>query len=143
MGGELSDAWVPQACLAGMAPARDCAPALRPARAASASFLALCVKRDRSPLPAALCRRAAPLGPMPNEDIDVSNLEALEKYRSFTRYFRLAEKESRKPRWWKTYRQHTSPPAGTPGRSCTSRGFVAEGQGSCRWGHGFAPKPAP
>ncbi|KFQ92666.1 hypothetical protein Y956_05010, partial [Nipponia nippon] len=58
---------------------------------------------------AALCRRAAPLGPMPNEDIDVSNLEALEKYRSFTRYFRLAEKESRKPRWWKTYRQHTSP----------------------------------
>ncbi|XP_075605841.1 large ribosomal subunit protein mL38-like [Balearica regulorum gibbericeps] len=30
---------------------------------------------------------------MPNEDIDVSNLEALEKYRSFTRYFKLAEKE--------------------------------------------------
>ncbi|NXJ38695.1 RM38 protein, partial [Ciconia maguari] len=60
-------------------------------------------------LPAALCKRAAPLGPMPNEDIDVSNLEALEKYRSFTRYFKLAEKESRKPRWWKTYRQHTSP----------------------------------
>ncbi|XP_074702983.1 large ribosomal subunit protein mL38 isoform X2 [Strix aluco] len=47
---------------------------------------------------------------MPNEDIDVDNLEALEKYRSFTRYFRLAEKESRKPRWWKTYRQHTCPP---------------------------------
>ncbi|KFP95815.1 hypothetical protein N329_02093, partial [Haliaeetus albicilla] len=41
---------------------------------------------------AALCRRAAPLGPMPNEDIDVSNLEALEKYRSFTRYLRLAGK---------------------------------------------------
>uniref|UniRef100_A0A8D0FJT7 Large ribosomal subunit protein mL38 n=1 Tax=Strix occidentalis caurina TaxID=311401 RepID=A0A8D0FJT7_STROC len=59
---------------------------------------------------AALCKRAAPLGPMPNEDIDVDNLEALEKYRSFTRYFRLAEKESRKPRWWKTYRQHTCPP---------------------------------
>ncbi|NXE12838.1 RM38 protein, partial [Lophotis ruficrista] len=58
---------------------------------------------------AALCKRAAPLGPMPNEDIDVSNLETLEKYRSFTRYFRLAEKESRKPHWWKTYRQHTSP----------------------------------
>ncbi|KAF1484818.1 39S ribosomal protein L38, mitochondrial, partial [Eudyptula minor novaehollandiae] len=58
---------------------------------------------------AALCKRAAPLGPMPNEDIDVSNLEVLEKYRSFTRYFRLAEKESKKPRWWKTYRQHTSP----------------------------------
>ncbi|NXP05152.1 RM38 protein, partial [Thinocorus orbignyianus] len=59
---------------------------------------------------AALCRRAAPLGPMPNEDIDVSNLERLEKYRSFTRYFKLAEKESRKPCWWKTYRQHTDPP---------------------------------
>ncbi|XP_071620732.1 large ribosomal subunit protein mL38 [Heliangelus exortis] len=59
---------------------------------------------------AALCKRAAPLGPMPNEDIDVSNLEALEKYRSFSRYFRLAEKESRKPHWWKTYRQHTNPP---------------------------------
>ncbi|NXH15935.1 RM38 protein, partial [Bucco capensis] len=58
---------------------------------------------------AALCKRAAPLGPMPNENIDVSNLEALEKYRSFTRYFRLAEKESRKPCWWRTYRQHTYP----------------------------------
>uniref|UniRef100_A0A8V1AKM3 Large ribosomal subunit protein mL38 n=1 Tax=Gallus gallus TaxID=9031 RepID=A0A8V1AKM3_CHICK len=46
---------------------------------------------------------------MPNEDIDVSNLETLEKYRSFTRYFKLAEKESRKPRWWKTYRQYTNP----------------------------------
>ncbi|NXF12165.1 RM38 protein, partial [Smithornis capensis] len=60
---------------------------------------------------AVLWKRAAPLGPMPNEDIDVSNLETLEKYRSFTRYFRLAEKESRKPRWWRTYRQHTTPPA--------------------------------
>ncbi|KAM8796996.1 large ribosomal subunit protein mL38 [Eudromia elegans] len=58
---------------------------------------------------AALCRRAAPLGPMPNEDIDVSNLEALPKYRSFSRYFRLAEKEGRKPRWWKTYQQYRSP----------------------------------
>ncbi|NXR11134.1 RM38 protein, partial [Semnornis frantzii] len=57
----------------------------------------------------ALCRRAAPLGPMPNEDIDVSNLETLDKYRSFTRYFKLAEKESRKPHWWKSYRQYTSP----------------------------------
>ncbi|NXF93807.1 RM38 protein, partial [Eubucco bourcierii] len=57
----------------------------------------------------ALCRRAAPLGPMPNEDIDVSNLETLEKYRTFSRYFRLAEKESRKPHWWKSYRQYTSP----------------------------------
>ncbi|NWR78689.1 RM38 protein, partial [Centropus unirufus] len=65
-------------------------------------------------LAAALCRRAAPLGPMPNEDIDVSSLETLEKYRSFTRYFELAEKESRKPRWWRTYRQYCSPPAEEP-----------------------------
>lgn len=87
-------------------------------RSSRARFL-LCIKRELSPLPAALCKRAAPLGPMPNEDIDVSNLEALEKYRSFSRYFKLAEKESRKPRWWKTYRQHTSPQPGTRGRSCT------------------------
>ncbi|XP_064890419.1 uncharacterized protein LOC135575697 [Columba livia] len=37
--------------------------------------------------------RAAPLGPMPNEDIDVGNLEVLEKSRSFSRCLRLAEKE--------------------------------------------------
>ncbi|XP_064007068.1 large ribosomal subunit protein mL38 [Pogoniulus pusillus] len=58
---------------------------------------------------AALCRRAAPLGPMPNEDIDVSKLETLEKYRCFRRYFRLAEKESRQPHWWKSYRHYTCP----------------------------------
>ncbi|KAJ7428641.1 hypothetical protein WISP_01124 [Willisornis vidua] len=52
---------------------------------------------------------------MPNEDIDVSNLDALEKYQSFTPYFRLAEKENRKPHWWKTYHQHTNPPPGTLG----------------------------
>ncbi|NXY22863.1 RM38 protein, partial [Atrichornis clamosus] len=60
---------------------------------------------------AVLWKRAAPLGPMPNEDVDVSNLEALEKYRSFTRYFRLAEQERRKPCWWNTYHKHTNPPA--------------------------------
>ncbi|NXU93205.1 RM38 protein, partial [Xiphorhynchus elegans] len=59
---------------------------------------------------AVLWKRAAPLGPMPNEDIDVRNLDTLEKYRSFTPYFRLAEKENRKPHWWKTYYQHTNPP---------------------------------
>ncbi|NXP46442.1 RM38 protein, partial [Heliornis fulica] len=58
---------------------------------------------------ATLLRHAALPGPLPNEDIDVSNLEVLEKYRSFTPYFRLAEKESKKPHWWKTYRQHTNP----------------------------------
>uniref|UniRef100_A0A8D0GVT4 Large ribosomal subunit protein mL38 n=1 Tax=Sphenodon punctatus TaxID=8508 RepID=A0A8D0GVT4_SPHPU len=58
---------------------------------------------------AALCRRTSPLGPMPNEHIDVSNLEALEKYRSYTRYLKEAEKESKKPHWWQTYRKHITP----------------------------------
>ncbi|XP_014644764.1 PREDICTED: 39S ribosomal protein L38, mitochondrial isoform X1 [Ceratotherium simum simum] len=53
-----------------------------------------------------LSRRTAPLGPMPNEDIDVSNLERLEKYRSFDRYRRRAEQEARAPHWWRTYREH-------------------------------------
>lgn len=43
---------------------------------------------------------------MPNEDIDVSNLERLEKYRSFERYRRRAEQEARAPHWWRTYREH-------------------------------------
>nr|XP_041575817.1 39S ribosomal protein L38, mitochondrial isoform X2 [Taeniopygia guttata] len=60
---------------------------------------------------AVLWKRAAPLGPMPNEDVDVGNLEVLQKYRSFTRYLRQAERASREPRWWNTYRQHTNPPA--------------------------------
>ncbi|KAM6438772.1 fas-binding factor 1 homolog [Rhynochetos jubatus] len=42
-------------------------------------------------------QRAAPLGPMPNEEMDVSNLEVLEKCGSFARYFRAAAEESRKP----------------------------------------------
>nr|XP_027811564.1 39S ribosomal protein L38, mitochondrial [Marmota flaviventris] len=52
---------------------------------------------------AALSRRTPPLGPMPNADIDVSNLERLEKYRSFDRYRRRAEQEARAPHWWRTY----------------------------------------
>lgn len=43
---------------------------------------------------------------MPNEDIDVSNLEQLEKYRSFERYRRRAEQEARAPHWWRTYREY-------------------------------------
>lgn len=43
---------------------------------------------------------------MPNEDIDVSNLDRLEKYRSFDRYRRQAEQEARAPHWWRTYREH-------------------------------------
>ena len=43
---------------------------------------------------------------MPNEDIDVNNLESLEKYRSYARYVRAAQEASKKPVWWKTYRQY-------------------------------------
>ncbi|XP_013907053.1 PREDICTED: 39S ribosomal protein L38, mitochondrial [Thamnophis sirtalis] len=58
---------------------------------------------------AVLCKLGVPLGPMPNEDIDVSNLEALEKYRVFTRYFKVAEKESKKTPWWRTYKKFITP----------------------------------
>lgn len=50
-----------------------------------------------------LCRRRPPLGPMPNEDIDVRNLDTVEKYRSYNRYFTRAEEAKSKPTWWKTY----------------------------------------
>lgn len=53
-----------------------------------------------------LCRRTPPLGPMPNEDIAVENLDSLEKYRSFNRYFRQAEEAKNKPAWWKTYKSY-------------------------------------
>ncbi|XP_071397611.1 large ribosomal subunit protein mL38 isoform X2 [Centroberyx affinis] len=52
------------------------------------------------------CRWTPPLGPMPNEDIDHEHLESLEKYRSYTRYFRQAEEENNKAVWWNTYRKH-------------------------------------
>ncbi|XP_041078241.1 39S ribosomal protein L38, mitochondrial-like isoform X2 [Polyodon spathula] len=55
---------------------------------------------------ATCCRRVAPLGPMPNMDIDMKNLDDLEKYRSYTRYLKVAGEESRKVHWWKTYRQY-------------------------------------
>lgn len=57
---------------------------------------------------------------MPNEDIDVSNLERLEKYRSFDRYRRRAEQEARAPHWWRTYREHfmVEPGAGARSRGC-------------------------
>ncbi|XP_056325174.1 39S ribosomal protein L38, mitochondrial [Danio aesculapii] len=56
---------------------------------------------------AVLSRRAAPLGPMPNEDIKSTQLDSLEKYRSYTRYIRAAEEADQKDVWWKTYRKHT------------------------------------
>ncbi|XP_061764807.1 39S ribosomal protein L38, mitochondrial [Nerophis ophidion] len=53
-----------------------------------------------------LCRRTPPLGPMPNDDIDVTNIDAVEKYRSYNRYFRHSEKVKGKPVWWKTYKEY-------------------------------------
>ncbi|KAF7249056.1 39S ribosomal protein L38, mitochondrial [Varanus komodoensis] len=68
------------------------------------------MRRDRSfSTTAVVCKLGIPLGPMPNEDIDVSNLEVLEKYRTFTRYFKEAEKESKKPHWWKSYKKYITP----------------------------------
>ncbi|GAA6225998.1 39S ribosomal protein L38, mitochondrial [Lates japonicus] len=51
-----------------------------------------------------LCRRRPPLGPMPNEHIEVRNKEKVDKYLSYTRYFKVAEEAKNKPAWWKTYR---------------------------------------
>ncbi|XP_072230278.1 large ribosomal subunit protein mL38 [Leuresthes tenuis] len=53
-----------------------------------------------------LCRRVPSLGPLPNDDIDVANLESLEKYRSYTRYFKQAEESKNKSVSWKTYRKY-------------------------------------
>ncbi|KAM4715491.1 large ribosomal subunit protein mL38 [Anableps anableps] len=55
---------------------------------------------------AVLSKLVPPLGPMPNDELDTSNLESLEKYRSYTRYFRQAEEAKNKPVWWKTYRSY-------------------------------------
>lgn len=77
---------------------------------------------------------------MPNEEIDVSKLEALEKYRSFTRYFRQAEQEGRKARWWKTYRQYASPEPGTRGKG-SAASWLKVGGAACCWGRELAPNP--
>ncbi|XP_053702900.1 39S ribosomal protein L38, mitochondrial [Synchiropus splendidus] len=51
-----------------------------------------------------LSRRTPPLGPLPNEDVDISNLPSLEKYRTYNRYITHAERANNKEVWWKTYR---------------------------------------
>ncbi|XP_072312490.1 large ribosomal subunit protein mL38 [Eucyclogobius newberryi] len=51
-------------------------------------------------------RRAPAPGPLPNQDINVDNLEALEKYRSYMRYFKQAQAAQDKPVWWHTYRKY-------------------------------------
>lgn len=55
---------------------------------------------------AILCKHIPPLGPMPNEEIEVSNYEGMEKYRSYTRYLKQAQEAKNKPVWWKTYRSY-------------------------------------
>lgn len=55
-------------------------------------------------MPAAVCKATPPLGPMPNDQIDVKNLESLEKYRSYTPYLRQAVAAKTREVWWKTYR---------------------------------------
>lgn len=60
--------------------------------------------KDRFYIPAILCKHTPPLGPMPNDEIDVKNLESLEKYRSYTPYLRQAEEAKKRRVWWKTYR---------------------------------------
>lgn len=55
---------------------------------------------------AVLCKQTPPLGLMPNEEIDASDYESVEKYRSYTRYLRKAQETNNKPVWWKTYRNY-------------------------------------
>lgn len=59
-----------------------------------------------------------PLGPMPNEDIDVSNYEGLEKYRSYTRYLKQAQEARNKTVWWKTYRYYLEKEDPNHGKKC-------------------------
>ncbi|KAI3365417.1 hypothetical protein L3Q82_010509 [Scortum barcoo] len=53
-----------------------------------------------------LCRQPRPSGPMPNEEVDIKKLAALDRYRSYTRYLRHADEVKNKPVWWKTYKSH-------------------------------------
>ncbi|XP_056912986.1 39S ribosomal protein L38, mitochondrial isoform X1 [Takifugu flavidus] len=64
----------------------------------------LVVNTARTLVTTAIVCKHTPLGPMPNDEIDVKNLESLEKYRSYTPYLRQAEEAKNKQVWWKTYR---------------------------------------
>ncbi|XP_012814540.2 39S ribosomal protein L38, mitochondrial isoform X1 [Xenopus tropicalis] len=55
---------------------------------------------------AALCKRVPPLGPMPNEQFEGQDVQSLEKYRSFARYYQATEQEQKRSQWWRTYRQY-------------------------------------
>lgn len=80
---------------------------------------------------------------MPNEDIDVSDLERLKKYRSFDRYRRRAEQEARKPHWWRTYREHFGEESGAGRSWAVTPPSGDSGEGACphsrpHWG-GLVP----
>uniref|UniRef100_V9KSM8 Large ribosomal subunit protein mL38 n=2 Tax=Callorhinchus milii TaxID=7868 RepID=V9KSM8_CALMI len=60
---------------------------------------------------ASLRERVPPLGPMPNEEIDVNDLDSLEKYRSYKRYLQVAEKARQQTAWWRTYQQYVQEPS--------------------------------
>lgn len=85
---------------------------------------------------ALLCKRRPPLGPMPNEEIDVGNLESLEKYRSYTRYFRQAKEADNRPVWWKTYRSYVEqadPEHGEKHKAHCGQRFSAGCRGATRF----------
>lgn len=67
---------------------------------------------------AILCKQIPPLGPMPNEEIDASNYEGMEKYRSYTRYLKQAQEAKNKPVWWKTYRSYVEKADPNHGKKC-------------------------
>lgn len=78
------------------------------------------------------CRRTPPLGPLPNEDIDLSNPESIERYRSYTRYLRQAEEAKNQPAWWKTYKgymEQADPDHGETEGEAVSCGFLEDVNG--------------
>lgn len=78
------------------------------------------------PLTVVKCRRTPPLGPMPNADIDLSNPESLERYRSYGRYLRKAEEAKKQPVWWKTYKgymEQADPDHGEAEEEAVASGF--------------------
>ncbi|XP_033840565.1 39S ribosomal protein L38, mitochondrial [Periophthalmus magnuspinnatus] len=71
-------------------------------------------------------RRALAPGPLPNQDIDVKNLESLEKYHSYKRYFRQAQEAHNKPVWWHTYRKYVEKANPDHGAEQVDIGFPLE-----------------
>lgn len=55
---------------------------------------------------------------MPNEEIDASDYEGMEKYRSYTRYLKKAQEAKNKPVWWKTYRTYVEKADPNHGKKC-------------------------